>query len=50
MDCSLPGKDTRVGCYFLLQECSNYNTIALISHDSKVMLKTLQARLQQCMN
>ena len=29
------------------KECSNYNTIALISHTSKVMLKTLQARLQQ---
>ena len=31
------------------KECSNYHTIALISH-SKVMLKTLQARLQQYMN
>ena len=31
------------------QECSNYCTIALISHTSKVMLKTLQARLQQYM-
>ena len=30
--------------------CSNYNTIALISHASKVMLKILQARLQQYMN
>ena len=29
------------------QECSNYCTIALISHASKVMLKSLQARLQQ---
>ena len=29
------------------KECSNYCTIALISHDSKVMLKILQARLQQ---
>ena len=29
------------------KECSNYHTIALISHASKVMLKTLQARLQQ---
>ena len=28
-------------------ECSNYHTIALISHASKVMLKILQARLQQ---
>ena len=32
------------------QECSNYHTIALISHASKVMLKILQARLQQYMN
>ena len=29
------------------KECSNYLIIALISHASKVMLKTLQARLQQ---
>ena len=28
------------------KECSNYHTIALISHNSKVMLKILQARLQ----
>ena len=32
------------------KECSNYHTIALISHASKVMLKILQARLQQHMN
>ena len=32
------------------QECSNYHTIELISHVSKVMLKILQARLQQYMN
>ena len=32
------------------KECSNYCTIALISQDSKVMLKILQARLQQYMN
>ena len=32
------------------KECSNYRTIALISHISKVMLKILQARLQQYMN
>ena len=31
----------------LSKECSNYHTIALISHASKVMLKILQARLQQ---
>ena len=33
-----------------VKECSNYHTIALISHTSKVMLKILQARLQQYMN
>ena len=32
------------------KQCSNYRTIALISHTSKVMLKILQARLQQYMN
>ena len=32
------------------KECSNCSTIALISHGSKVMLKILQARLQQYMN
>ena len=32
------------------KECSNYYTIALISHASKVMLKILQARLQQHVN
>jgi len=32
------------------EECSNYHTSALISHTSKVMLKLLQARLQQYMN
>ena len=32
------------------KECSNYLTIALISHTSKVMLKILQARLQQYVN
>ena len=33
-----------------VKDCSNYSTIALISHDSKGMLKILQARLQQYMN
>ena len=33
----------KLNCY----ECSNYRTIALITHASKVMLKILQARLQQ---
>ena len=32
------------------KECSNYRTIALISHATKVMLKILQARLQQYVN
>ena len=32
------------------KECSNYRTIALISYASKVMLKILQARLQQYVN
>ena len=39
----IPNKDNA-------KECSNYCTIALISHDSKVMLKILQARLQQYVN
>ena len=33
-----------------IKECSNNHTVALISHASKVMLKLLQARLQQYMN
>ena len=33
-----------------VKECSNYRTIALISHASKVMFKILQARLQQYVN
>ena len=32
------------------KECSNFHTIAVISHASKVMLKILQARLQQYVN
>ena len=32
------------------QECSNYCTVALLSHASKVMLKILQGRLQQYVN
>ena len=32
------------------KECSNYHTIALISHVSKIMLKILQAMLQQYVN
>ena len=33
-----------------VKECSNYSTIRLISHASKVMLRILQTRLQQYMN
>ena len=33
-----------------LAMCANYHTIALISHDGKVVLKILQARLQQYVN
>ena len=32
------------------KDCSNYHTVALLSHTSKVMLKILQARLQQYVN
>ena len=32
------------------KECTNYHTLSLISHGSKVMFKYHQARLQQCMN
>ena len=44
--------DERVGLWRKLsaKECSNYFTIGLISHASKVMLKILQARLQQYVN
>ena len=40
----------KVGFHSNAKECSNYHTIALISHSSKVMLKILQARLQQYVN
>ena len=33
-----------------VKECSNYHTVVLISHASKVMLKILQAKLEQYMN
>ena len=53
-----PSSSHRIGkCQFFpipkkgnAKECSNYRTIALISHASKVMLKILQARLQQYVN
>ena len=51
------GHSTGKGQVFILisnksnaKECSNYRTIALISHASKVMLKIFQARLQQYVN
>ena len=40
----------KVSSHSNAKECSNYRTIALISHASKVMLKILQARLQQYVN
>ena len=40
----------KVSFHFNPQKCSNYHTIALISHISKVMLKILQARLQHYVN
>ena len=40
----------KVCCHSNPKECSNYCTIALISHASKVMLKILQVRLQQFVN
>ena len=33
-----------------VKECSNYRTIVLISHATKVMLKIFQSRLQHCVN
>ena len=50
------GHRTRKGVFIPIpkkgnaKECSNYSTVALISHTSKVMLKILQARLQQYVN
>ena len=40
----------KVSFNFNPKECSNYHTIAVISHTSKLMLKILQARLQQYVN
>ena len=40
----------KVSFHSISKECSNCLTVALISHASKVMLKILQARLQQYMN
>ena len=50
------GHRTRKGVFIPIpqkgsaKECSNYHTVALISHASKVMLKIHQAKLQQYMN
>ena len=43
----IPKKDSAKELYPNVNKCSNYCTIALNSHPSKVMLKILQARLQQ---
>ena len=49
-------QDWKISVFILIpkkgnaKECSNYRTIALISHASKVMLKILQARVQQYVN
>ena len=40
----------KVSFHFNTKECSNYRTISLIAHASKVMLKILQATLQQYVN
>ena len=40
----------KVSFHFSPKECSNYHTIALTSHTSKVMLKILQTRLQEYVN
>ena len=48
--CSWITRISIVKMSILPKECSHYCTIALISHASKVMLKILQARLQQYVN
>ena len=42
--------DWRKSVFIPVPECSNYHTVALISHVSKIMFKILQARLQQYVN
>ena len=42
--------DWRKSVFIPVPECSNYHTVALISHVSKIMFKILQARPQQYMN
>ena len=43
-------QDWKRSVFIPIQECSNYSTIALISHTGKVMLKILSARLQHYVN
>ena len=43
-------QDRKISFHFSPKECSNYCTIALISHANRLMLKILQARLQQYVN
>ena len=43
-------KNPKIICGYTYKECSNYCTIVLISHSSKVMLKILQATFQQYLN
>ena len=50
VDHGLSELSTKTRSSWVAKECSNYCTIALISHASKVMLKSLQARLQQYVN
>ena len=45
-----PGTRIQLSKLLIAKESSNYHTIALLSHASKIMLKILQARLQQYMN
>ena len=50
MSANLENSAVATGLEKVSLECSNYRTIAFISHASKVMLKILQARLQQHVN
>ena len=50
MSANLENSAVATGLEKVSLECSNYRTIAFISHASKVMLKILQARLQQYVN
>ena len=50
LTCILVSQEAGNVVWYDAKECSNYCTIAFISHTSKVMLKILQARLQQYVN